>query len=228
VTAGNARSLVAEVLGTGLLVATVVGSGIMAMRLTGDAALALLCSAAVTGAMLAVLVTLFAPVSGAHFNPAVTLAFALRGALPVAAAAAYAGAQAAGGIAGAILAHAMFELPLVQAGGTVRTGAGQWLAEGVASFGLVLTVLGGAAVARPVLPALVGLYIAAAHWFAASTAFANPAAALARALTDSAAGIRPADLPGFVAAQVAGAVLAVALARWLFPAPVAPLPRAGA
>lgn len=209
------RRMAAEAAGTAVLVATVVGSGIMAAGLAGDGAVALLGNTLPTGAILVVLVTLLGPVSGAHFNPAVTLGFALQRALPPAAAAGYVAAQVAGGILGCWLAHAMFELPILQTGTTVRTGSGQWLAEAVATFGLVGTVLAAAALRPVALPWLVGLYITAAYWFTASTSFANPAVALARSLTDSFAGIRPADLPGFVLAEIAGALLAVAAAAWL-------------
>jgi glycerol uptake facilitator-like aquaporin len=212
------RRLAAEALGTLLLVCTVVGSGIMAETLTEDTALALLANTIPTGAILVVIITVFAPISGAHFNPAVSLAFALRGDLPSLETLAYVAAQIAGGVAGAVLAHAMFELPLLQASQTPRTGPAQWLAEAVATFGLVAVILGGLR-ARPVaVPWLVGLYITAAYWFTASTSFANPAVAVARGLTDTFSGIRPADVPAFVLAQCAGAVVALVLTRWLFAA----------
>jgi glycerol uptake facilitator-like aquaporin len=211
-----ARRLAAEALGTLFLVCTVVGSGIMAETLTEDTALALLANTIPTGAILVVIITVFAPISGAHFNPAVSLAFALRGDLAAREAPGYVAAQVAGGVAGAILAHAMFELPLLQASQTTRTGPAQWLAEAVATFGLVAVILGGLR-ARPVaVPWLVGLYITAAYWFTASTSFANPAVAVARGLTDTFSGIRPLDVPAFVLAQCAGAVLALGLIRWLF------------
>jgi len=211
------RRLTSEALGTALLVAAVVGSGIMAVRLTDDRALALLANTLPTGAILVVLITIFGPVSGAHFNPAVTLVFALRRTLGPGIAVAYMTAQVAGGIAGTFLAHAMFELPIVELSTTVRTGTGQWIAEAVAAFGLVLTILVGARFRSDALPWLVGLYITAAYWFTASTSFANPAVAIARALSDTFAGIRPADLPGFIAAELAGALLATAVAGWLYP-----------
>lgn len=211
----TARRLAAEALGTGLLVMAVVGSGIMADRLTEDVALALLANTVATGAALIVLITIFAPVSGAHFNPAVTLVFALRRELAGALAAAYVVAQVAGGAAGTWLAHAMFELPVWQISGTERTGWGQWTAEAVAAFGLLLTILGGIA-ARANVAVLVGLYITAAYWFTASTSFANPAVAVARSLSDTFAGIRPGDVPGFVAAQIGGAMLAAAGGACLF------------
>lgn len=209
------RRLAAEALGTGLLVATVVGSGIMADRLTADTALALLANTVATGAILVVLITTLGPLSGAHFNPAVSLVFALRRELPARDLGAYVLAQAAGGVTGAVLAHAMFALPLVQASTTARTGGPQWLSEGVATFGLVATILAGLRHSRPAVPWLVGLYITAAYWFTASTSFANPAVALARSLTDTFAGIRPLDLPGFVLAQLAGALIAAGLMGWL-------------
>lgn len=211
-----ARRLAAEALGTALLVATVVGSGIMAARLTTDTAMALLGNTLPTGAMLTVLITLFGPLSGAHFNPAVTLVFALRRELAWPTAAGYVLAQLAGGVVGTIVAHLMFELPALQLASAVRTGGAQWFSEAVAAFGLVLVILGGLRARPATLPALVGLYIAAAYWFTASTSFANPAVTIARALTDSFSGIRPIDAPGFIIAQLAGALLAVGLAGWLF------------
>ncbi len=213
------RRLVAEAFGTGMLVATVVGSGIMADRLTGDVALALLGNTLPTGAILIVLITILGPLSGAHFNPAVTLVFALRREIEANAAVGYVAAQVAGGIAGTLVAHAMFELPIWQASATVRTGSAQWLAEAVAAFGLVFTILAGLRFRSDAIPWLVGLYITAAYWFTASTSFANPAVAVARAFTDTFAGIRPADLPGFIAAELAGAVLAMPFAGWLLAEP---------
>ncbi|SMH35785.1 aquaporin [Mesorhizobium australicum] len=213
------RRLAAEALGTGFLVATVVGSGIMADRLTDDVALALLCNTLPTGAILVVLITLLGPLSGAHLNPAVTLVFALRREIDGGAAAAYAVAQVVGGIAGTLAAHAMFDLPLLQASATLRTGAPQWLAEGIAAFGLVFTILAGLRFRSDAIPWLVGLYITAAYWFTASTSFANPAVAIARAFTDTFAGIRPADLPGFIVAEFAGALLAMILAAWMLAEP---------
>ena len=213
------RRLVAEAFGTGMLVATVVGSGIMADRLTGDVALALLGNTLPTGAILIVLITILGPLSGAHFNPAVTLVFALRREIEANAAVGYVAAQVIGGIAGTLVAHAMFELPIWQASATVRTGSAQWLAEAVAAFGLVFTILAGLRFRSDAIPWLVGLYITAAYWFTASTSFANPAVAVARAFTDTFAGIRPADLPGFIAAELAGAVLAMLFAGWLLAEP---------
>jgi glycerol uptake facilitator-like aquaporin len=207
------RRLVAEGLGTALLVATVVGSGIMATNLTKDVGLALLGNTLPTGAILVVLFTIFGPISGAHFNPAVSLVMAWRGRLPAADLLPYAMVQIVGGVLGALAAHAMFDLPLLQASQTVRTGAAQWFAEGVATFGLLLTIFGVVRFRPEAAPVAVGLYITAAYWFTASTSFANPAVTIARAFTDTFAGIAPANVPAFVAAQVAGAVLAAGLAR---------------
>jgi glycerol uptake facilitator-like aquaporin len=209
------RRLVAEALGTALLVATVVGSGIMAETLTKDVALALLGNTIPTGAMLVVLITILGPISGAHFNPAVTLVFWLRRELSLIDAAFYVGVQVAGGIIGTIAAHAMFALPLLDASLKVRSGGAQWLAEAIAAFGLVVTILAGIRFARASVPWLVGLYITAAYWFTSSTSFANPAVAVARSLTNTFSGIRPVDLPGFIAAELAGAVVALILMTWL-------------
>lgn len=210
------RRLAAEALGTGLLVTTVVGSGIMAERLTTDGALALLGNTLPTAAILIVLITVLAPVSGAHFNPAVSFVMALRRELAASEAALYAIAQIAGGVAGTVLAHAMYGEPIFALSTHARFGAGQWLAEGIATFGLVLFVLGGLRAKPEAVPWLVGLYIAAAYWFTASTSFANPAVTIARALTDTFSGIRPIDAPAFIAAQLAGALMAWLVARWLF------------
>jgi glycerol uptake facilitator-like aquaporin len=209
------RRLAAEALGTAILVATVVGSGIMAEALTKDMALALLCNTLPTGAILVVLVTILGPISGAHFNPAVSLVFTLRRDLTVGVAVLYAAAQIAGGLIGTIAAHLMFALPLLDASAKVRTGGALWFAEWVATFGLVLTILAGIRFARASVPWLVGLYITAAYWFTASTSFANPAVAIARSLTNSFSGIRPLDLPGFIAAQFLGALCAFAFVTWL-------------
>src|SRR3984885_13766722 len=209
------QRLAAEAFGTGLLVATVVGSGIMAESLTKDVALALLGNTLPTGAMLVVLITILGPISGAHFNPAVTMVFAIRRELTSAEALGYILAQIAGGIAGTLLAHAMFALPLWDASLKVRTGGPQWLAEGIAAFGLVVTILAGLKFNRPAIPWLVGLYITAAYWFTSSTSFANPAVAIARSLTNTFSGIRPVDLPGFIAAELAGALAALSLMNWL-------------
>ena len=213
------RRLAAEALGTTVLVATVVGSGIMADRLSDDGAVSLLGNTLPTGAILVVLIATLGPISGAHFNPAVTLVFLLRRETETRGALAYAAAQIVGGIAGTFLAHAMFELPVLQFSTTVRTGAGQWFAEAVAAFGLVFTVLAGLRFRADAVPWLVGLYITAAYWFTASTSFANPAVAIARAFTDTFSGIRPVDVPGFVLAEFLGAVLALALAGWMLAEP---------
>lgn len=211
-----ARRLVAEALGTGLLVSAVIGSGIMATLLTDDTALALLCNTLPTGAILVVLITLLGPISGAHFNPVVTMVFALRGGLTASLALAYVAAQITGGIAGTALAHAMFDLPAWLASTTTRAGTGQWLAEATATFGLIGTILGGLRTRPDAVPMLVGLYITAAYWFTASTSFANPAVTIARTLTDSFAGIRPADAPVFIAAQIVGAAIAALFFGWLY------------
>jgi glycerol uptake facilitator-like aquaporin len=213
------RRVAAEALGTAMLVATVVGSGVMADRLTDDVALSLLGNTLPTGAILVVLITILGPISGAHFNPAVSLVFTLRGDLSMRDATGYAIAQIVGGLLGTLAAHGMFDLPLLQASTTVRTGTGQWFAEGVAAFGLVFTILAGLRFRAESIPWLVGLYITAAYWFTASTSFANPAVAIARAFSDTFAGIRPADLPGFILAELAGALVAMALAGWLLAEP---------
>ena len=215
------RRLSAEALGTGMLVATVVGSGIMAETLTTDVALALLANTFATGAILVVLISTLGPISGAHFNPVVSLVFALRRELPAWDAGLYALVQIIGGVFGAIAAHAMFALPLLQASSKIRTGGAQWFSEGVAAFGLVAIILAGIRFERKGVPVLVGLYITAAYWFTASTSFANPAVAIARSLTDTFAGIRPLDLPGFILAQIAGALVALALMSWLLRVPSA-------
>jgi glycerol uptake facilitator-like aquaporin len=217
---GLSRRIAAEALGTALLVATVVGSGIMAQTLTRDVALALLGNTIATGAMLVVLLTILGPISGAHFNPAVTLVFALKGDLDGRDAVLYTAAQIGGGIVGTIAAHLMFALPILAASEHVRTGGAQWFAEWVATFGLVITIVAGIRFAHAAVPWLVGLYITAAYWFTASTSFANPAVAIARSLTNTFSGIRPVDLPGFIAAQMAGAVCALALVSWLLRAPI--------
>jgi glycerol uptake facilitator-like aquaporin len=209
------RRLAAEAMGTALLVATVVGSGIMAEKLTRDVALALLGNALPTGAILVVLISILGPISGAHFNPAVTLVFALRRELGKGEALSYVLAQVIGGIIGTMLAHAMFGLPVWEASLKMRTGSAQWLAEGLAAFGLLATILGGLKFNRPAIPWLVGLYIMAAYWFTSSTSFANPAVAIARSLTNSFSGIRPADLPGFIMAEFCGALAASFVMNWL-------------
>ena len=209
------RRLTAEALGTALLVATVVGSGIMAESLTRDVALALLGNTLPTGAILVVLITILGPISGAHFNPAVTLIFALKRELTPRDALLYMAVQIAGGIVGTMMAHAMFALPLLDASLKMRTGGAQWLAEGVAAFGLVATILAGIRFERASVAWLVGLYITAAYWFTSSTSFANPAVAIARTMTNTFSGIRPTDLPGFIAAELCGAVAALMLMSWL-------------
>ena len=209
------RRLTAEALGTALLVATVVGSGIMAESLTKDVALALLGNTLPTGAILVVLITILGPISGAHFNPAVTMVFALKRDLMPREALSYIAVQVIGGILGTMIAHAMFALPLLDASLKMRTGGAQWLAEGVAAFGLVATILAGLRFERASVPWLVGLYITAAYWFTSSTSFANPAVAIARSMTNTFCGIRPADLPGFVAAEFCGALAALLLMSWL-------------
>jgi len=213
------RRLAAEALGTSLLVATVVGSGVMAETLTNDTALALLGDTIPTGAILVVLITIFGPISGAHFNPAVSLVFALKRELPAREAALYVAAQIIGGVAGTFAAHLMFALPLIETSLKARTGASQWFAEWVATFGLILTILAGLRFARASVPWLVGLYITAAYWFTASTSFANPAVAIARSLTNTFSGIRPVDLPGFITAQVVGALCGMVFAGWLLHQP---------
>jgi len=212
------RRLVAEGLGTALLVCTVVGSGIMADRLSDDVGVSLLGNTIPTGAILFVLITIFGPVSGAHFNPAVTLAFLVRGEIKLAEAVPYVIVQIAGAIVGSMVAHLMFELPILQASETVRSGPAQWWAEIVATFGLLAAIFGGLKFKPEAIPALVGLYITAAYWFTASTSFANPAVAIGRAFSDTFAGIRPIDLPGFITAEIIGAMLAVILFGWLFKA----------
>ena len=211
------QRLVAEWLGTAFLLAAVVGSGIMAQKLSdGNVALALLCNTIPTGAILVVLILIFGPLSGAHFNPAVTLAFGCRGELSWTDAGLYIAAQIAGGIAGVWAAHLMFELPLLQSSLTVRTGAGQWFAEGVATFGLLLTIFGCVARAPNAVPYAVGLYITSAYWFTASTSFANPAVTIARSLSDTFAGIAPEGVMAFIAAQLIGMLVAVMIGKWLW------------
>lgn len=211
------RRLAAEALGTLLLVATVVGSGIMAERLAdGNLALALLGNTIPTGAILVVIILIFGPVSGAHFNPAVTLAFLLRRELEPRLALAYWAAQIAGGIAGTLLAHFMFELPLLDASTHARHGIAQFGAEIVATFGLVLTIFGCLRHRPEAVPYAVGLFISAGYWFTASTSFANPAVTIARSMTDTFSGILPADMPWFILAQLTGAALATGFSAWIF------------
>jgi glycerol uptake facilitator-like aquaporin len=209
--------MMAEFLGTAFLLAAVVGSGIMAQRLAGgNVALALLCNTLATGAILPVIILMFGSVSGAHFNPAVSLAFALRGELSWEIACLYLVVQTVAAIAGVWIAHLMFDLPVWQVSSTVRWGAGQWLAEAVATFGLLLTIFGCLARAPAVIPYAVGLYIASAYWFTASTSFANPAVTVARSLSDTFAGISPSGAPSFIVAQLVGMFAAVAAARVLW------------
>jgi glycerol uptake facilitator-like aquaporin len=212
------RRLAAEGLGSFFLFATVIGSGIMADGLSGgNVAIALLGNTLATGAMLFVLITMLGPISGAHMNPAVSLVAAARGELRWTDAAAYVLVQLLLGILGAWAAHLMFDLPMLQYSVKARTGAGQWLGEGIATFGLVLTILGTVKHRQAWVPASVALYITAAYWFTSSTSFANPAITIARSLSDTFAGIAPHDVPLFIAAQLTGAAAAAMLARWLFP-----------
>jgi glycerol uptake facilitator-like aquaporin len=211
------RRLLAEGLGTGILVATVVGSGIMAERLAGgNQAIALLGNTIPTGAILVVIITIFAPVSGAHFNPAVSLVFATRGAMPWGEVLPYVFVQCVGGIAGTAIAHLMFDLAPLAIGTNVRSGPSQWFAEAVATFTLILTILGGVRYAPQAIPWLVGLAITAAYWFTSSTSFANPAVTLARGFTTTFAGIAINHVPGFIIAQLVGAGIGAAVSATLF------------
>ncbi len=211
------QRLAAEWLGTAFLLAAIIGSGIMGQRLAGgNIALALLCNSLATGAMLSVLIAIFGPISGAHFNPLVSLACALRGQLPAAGAVSYIVAQIAGAFAGVLAAHAMFGLPLMQISAHIRSGGGQYLSEAIATFGLLMTIFGCRARKPDAAPYAVGAYIVAAFWFTASTSFANPAVTLARAYSDTFAGIAPGNAPGFVFAQCIGTLAAIALAPWLW------------
>jgi glycerol uptake facilitator-like aquaporin len=212
-----AQRAFSEWLGTAFLLAAIVGSGIMAQKLAGgNSALALLCNTLPTGAILAVLILTFGPISGAHFNPAVSIAFALRQELSWPNAVTYVVAQIIGGVIGVWIAHLMFELPVWQVSSNARTGAGQWLAEFVATFGLLLTILGCVARTPAAVPYAVGLYITSAYWFTASTSFANPAVTIARSLSDTFAGIAPTVVAAFIAAQLVGMLAAVVLGRWLW------------
>lgn len=214
------RRLAAEALGTFFLVMAVVGSGIMADKLAGgNEALALLCNTLATAAVLVVIITIFIPVSGAHFNPAVTVVMALRGAIARGPAVAYVVVQVLGGCLGAVAAHLMFGLDPVQLSGTARNGFGQWLGEFIATFGLIATILGCVRFRPEAIPAAVGLYIGSAYWFTSSTSFANPAVTIARALSDTFAGIAPGDVPGFLLAEFAGALAAAWLFGWLLAEP---------
>jgi glycerol uptake facilitator-like aquaporin len=216
----QARRLVAEFLGTAFLLATVVGSGIMAERLAGgNVALALLGNTIPTGAILYVLITMFGPISGAHFNPAVTAVFAARRDMTLGLCMGYVLAQVAGALVGTWVAHLMFGEAVFQASHKMRTGSAQWFAEWVATFGLLLTILVTVRVRESAVATAVGLYITAAYWFTASTSFANPAVTVARAFSDTFAGIRPIDAPGFILAQFAGGFGALAVSAWLFSAP---------
>lgn len=224
-----ARRTLLEAAGTAALVVAVVGSGIMAQRLTSDIAVALLCNSLATGAALVVIITLLGPLSGAHLNPVVSLVASIKRDIHPRVAISYILAQVLGGIVGTVLAHAMFDFPAVSWSLHARTGVGQWLAEGVATFGLVALVLVGARVRAEALPWLVGLYITSAYWFTASTSFANPAVTLARTLTDTFSGIRVVDAPAFILAQLVGGALALIAVRWLLgaearvrPGPIAP------
>ena len=212
-----ARRLTAEFLGTALLLVAVVGSGIMAERLAGgNMAVALLANAIATGAALVVLITIFAPLSGAHFNPCVTLYAALSRDTAWGTATLYMSVQIAAAVAGVWLTHAMFALPILQVSTHLRDGPAQWLAEGVATFGLLLTIMGAVRFAPAAIPTLVALYITGAYWFTASTSFANPAVTLARMLSDSFSGIAPASAPGFIAAQLLATLAAWRMLPWLF------------
>ncbi len=211
------RKLSAEALGSFFLFTTVVGSGIMAEQLAGgNVAVALLGNTAATGAMLFVLIAMLGPISGAHFNPAVSVVMWLRRELDSRALAAYVPVQILAGIMGVWAAHLMFDLPILQFSQHSRTGAGQWAGEFIATFGLLLTIIGTARHRPSAVPASVALYITAAYWFTSSTSFANPAITIARSLSDSFAGIAPADVPGFILAQLAGAVAAWGVGRILF------------
>jgi glycerol uptake facilitator-like aquaporin len=211
-----ARRMVAEALGTALLLAVVIGSGIMGERLAGgNAAVALLGNTLATGTALVVLIAIFGPISGAHFNPAVTLAFAIRRELPLRIAIVYLIAQVGGALVGVFAAHGMFAEPILQVSTKLRDGPAQAWSEFVATFGLLTTILGTLRFRPSFTPAAVGLYITAAYWFTASTSFANPAVTLARSLSDTFAGIAPSSAPAFIAAQLAGAVVAVSVMGWL-------------
>lgn len=214
------RRLGAEALGSALLFATVIGSGIMADRLSGgNVAIALLGNTLSTAAMLAVLIAMLGPISGAHFNPAVSLVAAIRGDISWPDAGRYALIQLAGGMVGVLIAHAMFDMPILQTSTKIRAGMGQWISEFVATFGLVLTIIGTVRHRPDWVPASVALYIAAAYWFTSSTSFANPAITIARSYSDSFAGIASASVPAFIAAQLSGALVAALVGRWLFATP---------
>ncbi len=210
------RKILAEFLGTFFLLATIVGSGIMAENLANEnTAIALLGNTIATGAILVVLILVFGPISGAHFNPAVTLSFALKKQISLPHAVIYIFTQLAAGIAGVLCAHFMFDLTLLQTSENIRTGEGQWLAEMVATFGLVMTILGCVKYRPESVPFAVGLYITAGYWFTASTSFANPAVTVARAFTDTFSGIKLGDVPAFIVAQIIGAVIATIALSYL-------------
>lgn len=214
------RAILAEALGSFLLFATVIGSGIMGERLAGGSvAIALLGNTIATGAILFVLITMFGPVSGAHFNPAVTLVMRLRGEISSRVAMAFVAVQLGGGILGVWVAHLMFDLPILELSTKVRAGPGQLTGEAIATFGLILTILGTVRMRPTAVPASVALYITAAYWFTSSTSFANPAITVARSLSDSFAGIAPACVPGFIAAQLVGAIAALLVGSALFAGP---------
>lgn len=217
-TRSMAPALAAEALGSAILLATVVGSGIMGAKLAGgNIAIALLGNTIPTGAVLVVLILIFGPVSGAHFNPAVSLAMTIRRELPWSALPPYVLVQILGAVLGVWLAHAMFDLAIWQISATVRSSPGQWIAEATATFGLVITIFGCLATTPAAVPYAVGLYITAAYWFTASTSFANPAVTIARSLSDTFAGIAPSSAPAFIAAQLAGALVALPVASYLWP-----------
>jgi glycerol uptake facilitator-like aquaporin len=211
-----ARKLFAEWLGTFFLLAVVIGSGIMAERLAGgNMAIALLGNTLPTGAILVVIIIIFGPVSGAHFNPAVTLVFLIRGEIDKRTAVFYVLVQLLGGVCGAVIAHIMFELPLFEVSETIRTGASQWVSEFIATFGLVVTIFGCIKAKPEAVPYAVGLYITAAYWFTSSTSFANPAVTIARSMTNTFSGIAPWNAPGFILSQLLAAIIAIWVLSWL-------------
>jgi len=212
----TAHRLAAEALGTALLLIGVVGSGIMAQTLTQDIALALLANAIATGCTLYVIITVLGPISGAHFNPVVTLAFAWKGDHPWGLAVLYIGVQIAGGIAGVWLCHVMFDLTILQTSTTARTGVNQWVSEIFATFGLLFVIFGGLHSKPETVPTLVALYITGAYWFTSSTSFANPAVTIARGFSDTFAGIDPAHIAGFIVAQLVGLAITLPMLGWLF------------
>jgi glycerol uptake facilitator-like aquaporin len=216
------RRLAAEALGTALLLVSVIGSGIMGVTLAqGNAAITLLANAIATGCMLYVIITVLGPISGAHFNPAVSLAFYLRGALPLRYLTGYVAAQVAGAILGVWATHAMFDLPILQWSMTLhRTGGAQWFSEAIATFGLLMVIFGGLRARPDAVPTLVALYITGAYWFTASTSFANPAVTLARGFSDTFAGINPAHIPAFIVAQLVTVGIAHVALKALFSAEV--------